>query len=230
MTTLARNLPLALAFAVSLAGGTMLSTSAQAEATVSIYGGANFSPHSNVEYKPNASAPTEEFTPGWDGASFRMPPYYGVRATWWLEDMPEIGIALDYTHGKVVAEKSVAVANGFTTLEFTDGINLATINALYRWRLDNGFTPYVGVGAGFAFPKVEVTNPSDGIDINEYQITGGTVQAFAGIDYKINDSWSVFGEVKTNYSPVRASLPNGGSLDVNIVNNQIILGLTYSFQ
>ena len=228
MMNLACKLPLA--FAAMLYSVMAFSSVARAEATFSVYGGANFSPHSNVKYKATAGAAVKEFTPGWDGASFEMPPYWGIRATWWLEDMPEIGIALDYSHGKAVAEKSVATANDFTTLEFTDGINLATINALYRWRMDNGFTPYVGAGAGIAFPKVEVTNPTDGIDINEYQITGGTVQAFAGVDYKVNDNWSVFGEVKSNYTPVRASLPNGGSLDVNIVNNQFIFGLTFSFQ
>ncbi|MEE9375763.1 MAG: outer membrane beta-barrel protein [Rhizobiaceae bacterium] len=215
----------ALVLSVTLASSTVLSTSTFAETTLSIYGGANFSPHSRVEYHNSLTNTTTTTAVGWDGASFKMPPYYGVRATWWLDSAPEFGVALDFTHAKVEAAPLPA---GFTTLEFTDGINYLTVNAMYRWDMGNGFTPYVGLGAGLTIPHVEVEAPGilQGRTF-EYQVTGLAAQALAGVSYQFDDNWSMFGEIKTNYGVVNARLFGGDTLKTNIINNQVIFGFTY---
>ncbi len=199
---------------------------ANAEATISVFTGANFSPHSGVDYDFN-NGNSGDVTVGWDGESFEPPPYYGVRATWWLEDTPQFGIAAEFTHAKVKADPLPA---GFTTLEFTDGINFVTLNGLYRYDLGNGFTPYVGIGGGISVPHVEVDDgPGGAPETSEYQVTGFAAQAFIGIDYKFADDWSVFGEFKSTYGQVDADLEGGGSLETDIISNQIIIGLTYKF-
>ena len=198
--------------------------SAQAEATISIFSGANFSPHSVVDYDFN-NGNSGRTTVGWDGASFEPPPYYGVRATWWLEDRPQFGVAAEFTHAKVKADPLPA---GFSTLEFTDGINFVTLNGMYRHKFDNGFTPYVGIGAGLAVPNVEVDDGPGGVpETNEYQVTGFAAQAFVGVDYAFSDRWSVFGEFKSTYGEVDADLEGGGELSTDIISNQIILGVTF---
>ena len=212
------------ALSVAIVGSALLSAPAFAEATLSIYGGANFSPHSRVKHRSGAT--TGNVLVGWEGASFKMPPYYGVRATWWIDSAPEWGVALDFTHSKVVATPLPA---GFTTLEFTDGINFLTVNALYRWKLDNGFTPYVGAGVGLSIPHVEVEGPAFLGRTFEYQVTGLAAQALAGVDYKLDDNWSIFTEVKSTYGVVDAKLFGGDSLSTNIISNQLIFGVTYSF-
>ncbi len=79
-----------------------------------------------------------------------MPPYYGARATWWLNsyELPNWGIGLDFNHNKVKADSRPANVD---ILEFTDGINYVTLNGFYRWQSDWAVTPYVGLGAGSAF-------------------------------------------------------------------------------
>lgn len=201
-----------------------MSAPAFAEATISVYGGANFSPHSRVK-TTGTGAPDTNNLVGWDGASFKMPPYYGVRATWWLEQAPEIGIGIDFTHAKVVASP---LPTGFTTLEFTDGINFLTANAFYRYDLGNGFTPYGGIGVGVAIPHVEVAGAAvNNVETNEYQVTGLAAQALVGIDYKLDDNWSVFSEFKSTYGVVDADLTGGGKLSTSIISNQVIFGVTY---
>lgn len=232
LTILARILSktcLALFAATAVSGTAVLglSTAAQAEATISVYGGANFSPHSRVRTKDAAGNITSSNSVGWDGASFQMPPYYGVRATWWLEQSPAWGFAVDFTHAKVKADPLPA---GFTKLEFTDGINFLTANALYRWDMGNGWTPYVGAGVGLSIPHVEVDGPVVGNNQTlEYQVTGVAVQALAGVNYAVTDNWSLFGEFKSNYGVVDAELNGGGSLETDIISNQVIFGVTYKF-
>ena len=207
------------------AGSLVPTSSARAEATLSVYGGASFSPHSRVKTTNSAGVLTSTNSVGWEGASFEMPPYYGVRATWWLDQAPNFGLSLDYTHAKVLASP---LPTGFTKLEFTDGINYITANALYRMDMGNGFTPYVGAGVGLSIPHVEVDGPVVGnVRTFEYQVTGLAAQLQAGVDYKLTDNWSVFGEYKFNYGVVDADLTSGGKLDTDIINNQVIFGITY---
>ncbi len=214
----------ALAAILSLGGSVVALDRAQAEATISVFGGANFSPHSEVDYDFN-NGTSGDTTVQWDGASFEMPPYYGVRATWWLDQAPNFGIAAEFTHAKVKADPLPA---DFSVLEFTDGINFVTLNGIYRRDIGNGFTPYIGVGAGISVPHVEADDGPGGAPATlEYQVTGFAAQAFVGVDYSLTDNWSVFGELKSTYGQVEADLEGGGELSTDIISNQIILGITY---
>lgn len=52
-----------------------------AEIELSVYGGYQTSPHSDVSVFGDAVVPDAEFTAGWEGRPFSAPPYYGLRAT-----------------------------------------------------------------------------------------------------------------------------------------------------
>ncbi|MEO0498621.1 MAG: lipid A oxidase, partial [Pseudomonadota bacterium] len=56
-----------------------------------------------------------------------------MRGTWWLPQYEGFGVSLDFTHAKVYGDAATLAANGLTTLEFTDGINMLTLNGLYRF-------------------------------------------------------------------------------------------------
>ena len=127
------------------------------------------------------------------------------------------------------AELNGAVAGVYDTLEFTDGLNLLTANVMYHYPNESRFTPYAGVGAGIAFPHVEVDFDATAPKTFEYQLTGPTVQALVGVDIAITDHVSTFLEYKANYSWHDADLKGGGSLETEIFNNQFIVGLTYTF-
>ena len=74
-------------------------------------------------------------------------------------EVGDIGIALDYSHSKVYARDNTLnhKTPGWTHFEFTDGLNLATANVLYRFKGDRDWTPYIGAGIGANIPRVEVT-------------------------------------------------------------------------
>ncbi len=216
---------LAIALSAGL-GASVFATAVQAEPSISVYGGLNASPHSTVKYDFNQGAGPQSSTVGWDGASFKMPPYYGIRATWWFESAPAWGIAADFIHAKVVASPRPA---GFAKLEFTDGINFLTANLMYRFQNESSFTPYAGIGVGLSIPSVEVVNAALTSSTKEFQIGGPAAQIFVGLDARINDNWSVFGELKSSYTRIEAELSGGGSLSTNLISNQVIFGVTYSF-
>lgn len=199
------------------------------ELHISGYTGYITSPHSDVDTSASSLPGATSFHVGWDGKPFEMPPFWGIRATYWTDWWENWGFAVDFTHSKVYADLGGNVGTVYDTLEFTDGLNLLTANLLYRYPTNSRFTPYAGVGAGIAVPHVEVAFDGFAQETFEYQLTGPTVQALVGADIAITEHVSTFLEYKFNYSWNEADLAGGGTLETNIINNQFIVGLTYKF-
>lgn len=202
-----------------------LGTAAHAEMAISVYGGLQGAPHSQVEVSDGP-----DFTAGWEGNSFQMPLYLGARGTWWsaIDSMPNLGFSLDYTHAKVYADEETLATSTWDHFEFTDGLNMLTLNALYRFPIENSnFVPYVGAGAGVNVPHVEVTRGSG--RTFGYQLGGATLQVQAGVDYKVTDQWSIFTEYKGNYSMIDVDIDSNASLKTNIWTNAVNFGVSYHF-
>ena len=144
---------------------------AAAEMELSFYTGYQTAPHSRVEGDlPNGDGSYDELF-GWEGKSFEMPPYYGVRGTWWRSET--IGYGIEFSHNKVYADKDDREDLGFERLEFTDGLNILTANVMRRGpELWGGATPYVGGGLGISVPHVDAEYPAGDSDTFGYQLTG----------------------------------------------------------
>lgn len=199
---------------------------ASAEVELSFYGGSQSAPHSVVTVTGDPLIPDEQFTAGWDGLSFTAPPQYGIRATWWQNSSYGFGVELN--HAKVYADDATRAANGYDVLEFTDGLNILTVNGFRRWQdAFAGFTPYVGGGIGISVPHVEVNK--NGSDTFGYQFGGPAVAWMAGATYPINDRWSVFGEYKGTYSINNVDLDSGGTLETNVITNSLNFGVGFNF-
>lgn len=195
--------------------------------TLSVYGGYQGASNSKVKVDDGT-----KFTTEWEGKSFSMPAYWGVRGTWWLNGLgyDNLGIMLDYSHTKVYATEDTLKNRtpGWTHFEFTDGLNLATVNAVYRFpQAGQPWTPYLGAGLGVNVPHVEVIRPS-GKTWN-YQVGGVTGQLMGGVDYKFTDHISGFSEIKLNYSHVNVDIDSGDKLKTNIFTGAVNVGLSYSF-
>ena len=206
---------------------TAASATAQ-EFELSFYLGSQSSPHAGVTGTDpgNSVSSTLDFTPAWEGKSFEAPPYYGARGTWWQSET--FGLGVEMNHAKTYANEADAAAAGFSRLEFTDGLNIVTVNAFRRWPQQFGeWTPYVGAGVGVSYPHVDVE--SDGGKTFGYQLTGPAVMWAAGAAYPITDRWDGFVEYKGTYSQNSAELDNGGELEVDFVTNALNLGLTFNF-
>jgi lipid A oxidase len=154
-----------------------------------------------------------------------MPPYYGVRGTWWTSD--RLGFGAEFTHTKVYASDATKRDNGFSVLEMTDGLNVLVANVMYRWPNGSAWTPYVGGGLGINVPHIEVTTA--GGRTFEYQFGGPSAALVAGVSYSFNDHWAAFGEYRGVYSRVDTDLESGGNLKTNVITNAINIGVSYRF-
>jgi len=198
---------------------------AQQQFQLSAYGGYQGASHSRVYPSDEPS-----FLAGWEGHPFEFPIYYGVRGTWWLDDvgLPNTGLSIDFSHTKVYADDEAFENSGdWTVLEFTDGLNILTANVLYKFFPDSEFRPYVGAGAGITIPHVEVTRPSG--STFEYQYGGPAVGLLAGFEYQFADNWSVFAEYKGNYSWVDVDIDSGASLQTDLVTHTVNAGVSFHF-
>lgn len=206
----------------------VISIKAQAETELSVYAGYQTAPHSVVSGNDPDATWTGDFTAGWDGKSFAPPPYYGVRAIRWTSET--FGWGAEFTHAKVYANDSTRSDNGYDRFEFTDGLNIITLNAMRRWPAQWGdkITPYVGAGVGFAMPHVDI-QADGGAHTFGYQVTGPAVRAIAGASYQFNDTWSAFAEYQGTYSMNSVDLENGGSLETDVITNAVNIGLGFSF-
>ena len=217
------------AVAVAVVAVCIGSVPALAETQVSVFGGANWNFGSDIKVKGSVDG-TFDRSVDWDGGAGEMPPYWGVRGTYWLGKSSNWGLALEYIHAKAVADDSLH--DQFSRLEFTDGNNLVLLEALYRFTpmMNGTLVPYVGAGIGVTVPHVEVTfKDAPSPATFEYQCCGFAAQIMAGLEYKLNASWSLFTEAKLSYSHIDADLKGGGSLATDLWSPQLAVGLTYRF-
>jgi lipid A oxidase len=216
------------AVGVVIAGLCLWPLAAVAETQFSVYGGANWNFKSDVRL--DAGAIQDDRSVSWDGGSFDMPPYWGVRGVYWLSKGSNWGFAIDYTHQKALANIDFGNDGTYDRLEFTDGNNLVIFEVLYRFNpmMNGTLVPYVGIGAGVTIPHVEVTLDNAG-KTYEYQLAGAAAQVLAGLEYKLNESWSLFTEAKLSYSNISADLNGGGRLETELWSPQLAIGVTYRF-
>lgn len=213
-------------FAATSAVALAVALPAAAEIELSFYTGFQEAAHSRVRGTDPTAAGDFNFLSTWEGRSFEMPPYYGLRGTWWQSE--RLGFGLEFTHSKVYASDGTLARNGLETLEFTDGINVLTANVMYRIPNQSAFTPYVGAGLGFNMPHVEF-KAVGGAETFEYQIGGPSAALSAGVSYKLNETWALFGEWRGIYSKIDVDLDGGGSLKTNVITNSVNIGLSYTF-
>jgi lipid A oxidase len=224
---------------------THFASPAAAEVQIGAYGGWSHSLDSDISInQPGGTNLTLQDVP-WETESFQSPPYWGVRATYWLDSAPNWGLMIDYHHAKVIADQGATVAvtgtrdglqvgpkekvgNSFDILEFTDGLNEIFLGAQYRW-IGRRWTPYVGVGVGVAFPHVEFQRAEGFPKTFEYQVSGVAVEGLAGLEYRIGPRLSAFADYKLSYSNNDADLDGGGTLETDILTSQVIFGISYRF-
>ena len=207
--------------------GISLNQGLNAEDYFSFYGGYQTSPHSNVS-GTDEDGNNFDFTAGWEGKSFTPPTYYGFRDTKWIGN--NTGVSLDFSHAKAYADSETLDKSEFETLEFTDGLNILTVNYLKRYPDDlKSYYLYWGVGAGITLPHVEVQTSPTSSKTYEYQFGGYALQVQLGAEKNLSETWGLFAEYKFNYTLNDVDLNGGGNLKTNIITNAINLGVNYKF-
>lgn len=214
---------------------------------VGLYGGGNLVQPADVIFKqPNGTDMVLKDVP-FAGQSYRSPPFYGLRATYWTPAIPTLGVMLDFTHAKAIAERdSVVEQTGtrdgkpvpprekvrgtFTKLEYSHGLNFLTINAVYRfdgWH--RRIAPYIGAGVGIMIPHIELSHNGVRKDWTyRYGYTGPGAQALAGIEWRVfpRERFSAFTEYKVGYASNHSDLDEGGTVENQLFVQQAILGFS----
>lgn len=190
-----------------------------------VYTGVQEAPNSDVSGEDENGTPFD-FTAGWEGNSFEMPPYWGVRAM--RETSGPWSFGLEFTHTKIYADNDTLDDSGFGKLEFTDGLNIVTANAEREVDLSGRWSAHAGLGLGVAVPHVEVDTPG-GVETRGYQFTGPAARWYLGARYALTDNWSAFAEYNGTYSSNSADLDGGGSLETDVITNAVNLGIGFSF-
>ena len=196
-----------------------------AETEISLYGGWQTVQPSHVSgFHPDGGTYSDRFL--WDGKSFTLPPYYGFRVTQWAG---KFGTSLEFTHAKSYAQDSTRSSNNFQRFEFTDGLNLLTMNQFIRWP-DSlvGLTPYAGVGLGLAFPHVDALS-NGGYQTYGYQITGPAVKLTAGGYRALSETLIGFAEYQFSASQHSGTLTGGGSFETHLLTDALNVGIGWRF-
>lgn len=221
-----RRPPLSLPALLLSVSALALPGQAAADRDLSFYLGAQTCPHSDV-IGSDTNGPFNMFA-AWEGRSADAPPYCGIRATWWRT--ANLGYGIELNHAKVYLDDANRNANDFDSFELSDGLNIITANAFYRWQgqwRDGAVTPYVGGGIGIAVPHVDVER--SGQKTYEYQYTGPAVTWIAGVTFDLNETCALFAEYKGTYSSNEVDLTGGGSFTTDIITNALNHGVTYKF-
>jgi lipid A oxidase len=224
---------------------------ARAAVEVGVYGGQTYVPDTDVEYRADVTRVTLHDV-SWETRPFENPIYYGLRVSYWTERNANLGFSLDFAHPKIYADPNQVVrvtgqrdgaavdgqepvGNTLQSFNNSHGLNMLTVNVLYRWNTDAAgatgalqrLQPYVGLGAGVAFPHVEAVVA--GARTYEYQLAGPAVQAQLGLGYPLGGGFGLFSEYKYNRAWLDESLEGGGSLRLEPQVHQFILGVSYAF-
>ena len=223
-----------------------------AEVVLSYYGGAALTDDNDLKlHQPGGTSLTFHDV-SWSDQSFESPYYYGARLTYWLVSKPRWGAAVDFTHAKIYLDLSDTVhvmgkrdgvsvndrervGDTFERFNLSHGHNFFTVNLMYRWfpkgkrdeSLLGRLQPYVGVGAGAAYPHVETT--IDGVKTDEYQLAGPAVKGMVGLNYDLWKHLSTFVEYKLIYADLDLDLKGGGSVQTETVTHNLAFGISVGF-
>jgi lipid A oxidase len=219
------------------------------EIQLGFYAGYNRTMASNVHLVQPGGTDLTFTDVKWIGESFKPEPYWGLRATYWSPKLRGIGFMFDYSHAKVSALKTQQLKQSgkrdgvdvppqepfsktFRKLEFTHGLNFATLNVLYKARgLHARFAPYAGIGIGLSVPHVDTRRAGAPKESRtyEHQITGLAFQALGGIEWRLGKTGraSAFAEYKLTHSSNNAKLTGGGTIDTDLWTHQVPVGVSY---
>ena len=214
-----------------------------ADLQVAAYGGTNYTMRSRLHLTQPGGTDLRFGDIAWEGEPFRAPPYYGLRAIYWLPGQ-RLGIMGDFTHIKARALRGNAVEQTgqrdgravpsqqplsatFKRLEFTHGYNLLTLNLVRRGDVGRArLIPYAGAGLGLAYPHVEVQRAGapDATRTYAYQIAGPALQLLGGIEWRFGRRLSVFVEYKLDCAAINGDLVGGGQVDTTLCTHQLLAG------
>jgi opacity protein-like surface antigen len=218
--------------AFTVVAGTLLvpPVHALAENIFSIYTGTSLTRNSDLSIsRPALGTNLNVQDVKWASDPFKAAPYYGLRFTHFPDRHANWGAAFDFTHYKMYAKTdrvvrvdgtwNGAAADGVARMdqyvqrfEISHGVNVLSINAIYRW-LDLGIAggrlqPYAGVGLTHYRPHSENTVDNSDHETG-YEASGFGYQLLGGARYQLTERTSAFVEARFNSGTAKVDIANG---------------------
>lgn len=224
---------------------------AQPELDLTLFSGQAFTADSDVRLTGSAGLDLNFRDVAWDTKPAKLPPYWGVRLTGSSERLPDWDFAADLLHAKMYSDLNGFVTvsgrrdgaavdtterlgDTFDVLEFTDGHNLLTANALRKWQpsrsnrsINLPYTLYAGGGLGVAIPHVEVTFAHG--RTSEYQLAGPAAQFLAGASLPFGDRFVVKTEYRLTWADLDTDVSGPGRLRTEALTQHVNIGVGFRF-
>jgi hypothetical protein len=148
------------------------------------YMGAAGTSSNTLTVSPAAGAPFSIPDVAYKGQAFRSPWYYGVRVGWLPAATKGVGLEVEWTHAKAIAQIDPR-ASDLNAFQQSHGLNFLLGNVAYRFSpgCSGRCTAVVRGGAGISTPHVESTFRN--AHQEQYQYGGPAWQAGAGLEYHL---------------------------------------------
>jgi lipid A oxidase len=236
---------------VGTALAAVLAAPAHAEWQLSAGLGDSFTDRSDLHIQQSNADYTIEGV-GWDGRGFQMPPWYDLRATYFLPDTPWLGFTAGLLHMKVYARtgetRDIHGTNDGTPFDTTapmsdfvdkynisHGVNYLEFGVVGRlsWMRSEDFPdgrlhPYIGLTTGpvINHPENHVGGETNKQDYETNPSWGN--QALIGIHYRVNKRWGAYSEIKRTHVSSEVGI-NDGKGKTTLNSTHLGAGVVYSF-
>ena len=175
------------------------------------YMGAAGTSSNTLTVSPAAGAPFSIPDVAYKGQAFRSPWYYGVRVGWLPAATKGVGLEVEWTHAKAIAQIDPRSFD-LNAFQQSHGLNFLLGNVAYRFSsgCSGRCTAVVRGGAGISTPHVESTFRN--AHQEQYQYGGPAWQAGAGLEYHL---WQfVYGIADARITRVSEKHLHGAGADI----------------
>jgi opacity protein-like surface antigen len=214
---------------------------ARADWIFSAYLGASKTAANTVTIEPTTGGRFDVGPISYETFAFDSPVYYGGRLTFFFPDKPWLGVGIEFTHNKAIADVTQLVgidgappaplADVLRRLELSNGLNFALANVVVRRPIAVGrsvdrlaLMAYGGLGA--AVPHVETTFAGE--ETFEYQVTGLGWQAGGGAEWRIASGLSAIADLRVTGGRQRLDMKTG-TLTGAFTSTQVDFGIGWHF-
>ena len=158
--------------------------SARADWLFSGYMGASGTSSNTLTVSPASTSPFSLTDVAYKGQAFRSPWYYGVRGGWLPAATKGVGVEIEWTHAKAIAQLDPR-ASDLNAFQQSHGLNFLLGNVAYRFspQCSGRCTAVVRGGLGISTPHVESTFRN--VHQEQYQRGGFAWQLGAGLEYHV---------------------------------------------
>jgi hypothetical protein len=211
-----------------------------AEWALTAYAGAAHTNPNTLNVEPSTGGALHVHRVVYEGRSWNSPIYYGGRLTYFFKERRWLGVELEFTHLKAIADTSQFVrvnegapaplAGTVQRFELSHGLNLVFANAVVRKQAPGAsgkrLTLTARGGLGPTLPHVEAT--FGGVTRDEYQRGGLAGHVSGGLEWRVAGDLSAVIDLRFSQARERIDL-GAGTLRGTFASRHLDFGIGWKF-